>query len=450
MLDSLLWPPRLCSKTEVVHSKMRSPDLKIVLTFISTLINLVPTSVSENLEYLDAGVLVSRQSSPTPVNKIGDWSLVGCFTDISTARTLSAASLPASGNLTLETCVAFCDSVDYIFAGVEFAQECYCDSTIQIPSVPSNLTACDFSCSGNSSELCGGSDNILIYTNGQPAPVIVQDVGQWSYEGCFTDSVAMRDLSVGLDVPAGVTAASCTAACQTENFVFAGLENGQECWCGSTLGNTSIHVGDDDCRAVCTSDHSEYCGAANRLAVYQFTASGTPPPPTTCASESISNFTLLANFKNPPEDGSSGKVPLKIVLVEMVPSVTWAILSACELCCSDWPTYSLQNSIFLPHSLSNPGQLMVSSAPGPGESPNFVASDPAFPGFQSYCATDSTSNNSLPLLAFGDISDAFALCTNTSVNANGRLDVVFEPVSNHLHYVLDDCIPITIEIIERD
>ncbi|KAJ3885188.1 WSC domain-containing protein, partial [Lentinula edodes] len=198
------------------------------------------------------------------------------YSDISTARTLSAASLPASDNLTLETCVAFCDSVDYIFAGVEFAQECYCDSTIQIPSVPSNLTACDFSCSGNSSELCGGSDNILIYTNGEPAPVIVQDVGQWSYEGCFTDSVAMRDLSVGLDVPAGVTAASCTAACQTENFVFAGLENGQECWCGSTLGNTSIHVGDDDCRAVCTSDHSEYCGAANRLAVYQFTASGTP------------------------------------------------------------------------------------------------------------------------------------------------------------------------------
>ncbi|KAJ4476089.1 hypothetical protein C8J55DRAFT_578338, partial [Lentinula edodes] len=127
----------------------------------------------------------------------------------------------------------------------------------------------------------------------------------------------MRDLDVELDVPTGVTATSCTAACQTENFVFAGLENGQECWCGSTLGSTSIHVGDDDCRAVCTSDHS-YCGAANRLAVYQFTASGTPPPTTTCASESISNFNLLANFKNPPEDGSSGEVPLKIVLVEMV------------------------------------------------------------------------------------------------------------------------------------
>jgi hypothetical protein len=97
---------------------------------------------------------------------------------------------------------------------------------------------------------------------------------------------------------------------------------------------------------------------------------------------------------------------------------------------------------------------MVSSAPGPGESPNFVASDPAFPGIQTYCAVNSTStsdlgegNSSPLLLAFGGISNAFALCTNNSINANGRLDVVFEPASNNLNYVLDDCVPITIEIV---
>ncbi|KAJ3716745.1 WSC domain-containing protein [Lentinula guzmanii] len=430
---------------------MRLDNSRTVLTLLSTLITLGSASlVLRGIDRPDEIALDSRQA-PSPVNQTGNWSLVGCYTDISTARTLSAATIPASDNMTLETCVAFCSSVDFIFAGVEFAQECYCDSTIQIPGVPSDLADCDLSCSGNSSELCGGSDNILIYTNGQPAPVIVQDVGQWSYAGCFTDSVEDRDLSIGIDIPAGVTAASCSAACQTENFNIAGLENGQECWCGNVLSNSSIHVGDDDCRNVCISDHSEYCGAPNRLAVYDFTALGAPPPPTTCSSDNIANFTLIAKYKNPPEDGSSGEVPLKIVLVEMVPSVTWAILSGCELCCSDWPTYSLQNSIFLPHSLSNPGQLMVSSAPGPGESPNFVASDPAFPGFQAYCATDAAGqSDNQPLLAFGDISNAFALCTNTSVNANGRLDVVFEPVSNHLHYVLDDCIPITIEIAESD
>ncbi|KAF5367856.1 hypothetical protein D9757_013694 [Collybiopsis confluens] len=373
--------------------------------------------------------------------------------DVSTSRTLSAASIPAIGNMTLETCAAFCGSVDYIYAGVEFAKECYCDSTIQLPSVAVPLSDCNSPCAGNASEICGGAESILIYTNGKPSPVIVQEVEQWAYAGCFTDNVAARVLSTGIAIPAGVKAETCTATCQTAGYTVAGLENAQECWCGHALANSSIHVGDEDCRATCIADHDEYCGAANRLAVYDFAAVGSAPPPTTCSSDDIANFTLTAKLNNPPNDGSPSEIPLKMVLVEMVPSVTWAILSACPLCCSDWPTYSLQNSVFLPHSLSNPGQLMVSGAPGQGESPNFVASDPAFPGFQSYCAmstnttnTNTNGTNSPTFLAFGGIANAFALCTNTTTDINARLDVVFEPVSNHPNYVLDDCIPITIEI----
>ena len=60
---------------------------------------------------------------------------------------------------------------------------------------------------------------------------------------------------------------------------------------------------------------------------------------------------------------------------------------------------------------------------------------------------DATNPNSPPLLAFGGITNGFALCTNTSINANGRLDVVFEPQTNNLNYVSDDCIPVAIEVI---
>lgn len=111
---------------------------------------------------------------------------------------------------------------------------------------------------------------------------------------------------------------------------------------------------------------------------------------------------------------------------------------------------------------------MVSSAPGPGQSPNFVASDPPFPGFQSYCATVSvpyyrvrfkivdglpcyyqqnSTINTPPLLGFGGITNGFALCTNTSVDGGGRLDVVYEPQTNNLNYVSDDCIAVSIEVI---
>ena len=58
---------------------------------------------------------------------------------------------------------------------------------------------------------------------------------------------------------------------------------------------------------------------------------------------------------------------------------------ACPKCCSEWPNLSLSNSIASPHSIVVPIQQMTSTSTNVGESPNFVASIPAFPGSQSYC-----------------------------------------------------------------
>lgn len=113
---------------------------------------------------------------------------------------------------------------------------------------------------------------------------------------------------------------------------------------------------------------------------------------------------------------------------------------------------------------------MTSGLVNDGESPNFVASIPAFPGFQGYCTmvsyllgttyqkikvcfffvyqsdlTDVAGSGSPPLLAFNGKADAFSLCTNMSANA--RIDVVFSPVTGHPHYVLDDCEPVSIQVI---
>jgi hypothetical protein len=143
-------------------------------------------------------------------------------------------------------------------------------------------------------------------------------------------------------------------------------------------------------------------------------------------------------------------------------------MQACATCCSDWPTFSLQNSIFFPRSASNPVQSMSSIGASDGESPAFVASSPPFPGAQAYCAAVSlpfphlhqpvltlrimqesqTSTDGPLLLSFGGKSDAWSLCTNITDNANGRVDLVFSPVTNHPHYVFSSCNAVTIQVIE--
>lgn len=95
--------------------------------------------------------------------------------------------------------------------------------------------------------------------------------------------------------------------------------------CDNSVNPITQHVSDDDCRAVCTADHNEYCGNANRIAVYRFTEPGSTPPQQTCTTD-MDDFTLLAVYNNPPVSGPSS-LNIKAVLVELVPNTFWTILS---------------------------------------------------------------------------------------------------------------------------
>lgn len=59
---------------------------------------------------------------------------------------------------------------------------------------------------------------------------------------CNRDAVngGPRSLLNKLDVPAGVSAETCTAACKAAGFPLAGLEFGQEC-CKSTISFSSSY-----------------------------------------------------------------------------------------------------------------------------------------------------------------------------------------------------------------
>lgn len=65
--------------------------------------------------------------------------------------------------MTIAPCQGTCQNAGYMFAGVEFGDECWCDNVIRGIGAPTSSSDCNMPCSGNASETCGGSNRINIY-----------------------------------------------------------------------------------------------------------------------------------------------------------------------------------------------------------------------------------------------------------------------------------------------
>lgn len=94
-----------------------------------------------------------------------------------------------------------------------------------------------------------------------------------------------------------VTVESCTAACQSGGYRYAGMEYSAECCeslhclslhfmligkradCGWTLDQGSGPTPISDCGMTCAGNSSEYCGGPNRLSLYNYTGILTVEPP---------------------------------------------------------------------------------------------------------------------------------------------------------------------------
>ena len=73
---------------------------------------------------------VSVSTTTSQPSAVSTWIPLGCYTDTSTPRTLGTIII-ASTTLTVEVCKAGCANGGWLYAGVEFGSQCWCDSEIR-------------------------------------------------------------------------------------------------------------------------------------------------------------------------------------------------------------------------------------------------------------------------------------------------------------------------------
>ena len=60
----------------------------------------------------------------------------------------------------------------------------------------------------------------------------------------------------------------CIEFCDAKGYSMAGLEFGQECYCGYSLGPSGTKASELDCNMPCSGNGDELCGAGGRLNVF--------------------------------------------------------------------------------------------------------------------------------------------------------------------------------------
>lgn len=165
------------------------------------------------------------------------------------------------------------------------------------------------------------------FSSGSPTPTgPVVNPGQDGYKsiGCYTEATDARALANFIET-ANQTVADCLHACKADDYTYAGLEYGGECWCDNSFGKGSIPAPIEDCSMTCNGNSTEFCGGPNRLNVYQLkklvtttSVPATTVPATTASAtssstsiatptgpaikKSVRGYTYQGCWEEPPND----------------------------------------------------------------------------------------------------------------------------------------------------
>ncbi|KAE9365731.1 WSC-domain-containing protein, partial [Stipitochalara longipes BDJ] len=208
----------------------------------------------------------SDATSTAPPQLISTYNALGCFTETPSGRALSDLST-AANFMSVEVCGTFC--VGYNYFGVEYGRECYCGYKINSGSNQVAASECIMACEGSSSETCGGSLLLNMYHSlaTPTGPITVPSVGSCTWIGCYTEGTYTRALNnLAIYDYNLMSPEICAAGCA--GYDMFGVEYGGECYCGNVLQSGSNLVDPSDCHMPCDGTPNEYCGAGNRLDVY--------------------------------------------------------------------------------------------------------------------------------------------------------------------------------------
>lgn len=139
------------------------------------------------------------------------------------------------------------------------------------------------------------STTITPTTTTSSAPTLGPSPTTWTDLGCYAEDPKLPILEENIS-PAGgdgsLTILKCQDACYRARYKFAGVQEGNQCWCSSYVGGEWTR-NQADCNSPCSGGSTTFCGGKGVLFVYRAEANWTPVS-SASSSSSISSTAVEA------------------------------------------------------------------------------------------------------------------------------------------------------------
>jgi len=217
------------------------------------------------------------------------WPDGQCMNDFpENRRVLNDYAVIGDDTMTVEKCSDYCWDLMgwYGYYGVENGKDCWCgESDSDKKFLPTHQNQCDTPCSGDDSELCGGSNyRINVYAQWwfeNDSPVFANDIDPATFNpkgACYKDSESLftyQAPNTDLDVE------KCRATCREQDPVlqYTGVgkklneSTGDEeftCFCGPDAPSSTNLRAKEECSFLCPGDADYFCGGPNaRLNIWE-------------------------------------------------------------------------------------------------------------------------------------------------------------------------------------
>lgn len=100
----------------------------------------------------------------TDVTDTKKFRYLGCAKDTYGPRSLDMAQTTAD-DVTIESCLDYCEREGYLFVGLKHGRECYCGNAVEKSKlhVQGQRGKCEMPCAGNKEQACGGPGTLSLY-----------------------------------------------------------------------------------------------------------------------------------------------------------------------------------------------------------------------------------------------------------------------------------------------